>query len=79
MTTVASSISSPEDGLPHWATGLLEGIEWSPDCASYSDFLGKPDHKVPVVDLLIFVFMGMTGMIIAHVHRYWYFQEKHAE
>ena len=36
---------SPQDGLPHWAAGLLEGIEWSSDCPSYAEFLRKPDNK----------------------------------
>ena len=35
----------PQDGLPHWAAGLLEGIEWSSDCPSYAEFLRKPDNK----------------------------------
>lgn len=34
-----------QDGLPHWAAGLLEGIEWSSDCPSYAEFLRKPDNK----------------------------------
>lgn len=41
--------ASSEDGLPHWATGLLEGIEWSSECSSYADFLRKPDNKALAV------------------------------
>eukprot|EP00435_Cladocopium_sp_Y103_P036673 s3148_g9.t1 len=41
--------ASSEDGLPHWAAGLLEGIEWSSDCPSYAEFLRKPDNKALAV------------------------------
>ncbi|CAJ1359210.1 unnamed protein product [Effrenium voratum] len=41
--------STAGDGLPHWATGLLEGITWSSDCPSYADFLEKPDCKALAV------------------------------
>ncbi|CAK9116568.1 unnamed protein product [Durusdinium trenchii] len=40
---------SSEDGLPQWATGLLEGIEWSSECPSYAEFLQKPDNKALAV------------------------------
>ncbi|CAK9116575.1 unnamed protein product [Durusdinium trenchii] len=38
-----------KDGLPQWATGLLEGIEWSSECPSYAEFLQKPDNKALAV------------------------------
>eukprot|EP00913_Durusdinium_trenchii_P031744 g29729.t1 len=36
---------SSEDGLPQWATGLLEGIEWSSD-----EIIGEQRIRVPVFE-----------------------------
>jgi len=41
--------SSVEDGVPDWAAGLMQGIEWSADCPSFSEFLLKPDNKALAV------------------------------
>lgn len=38
-----------EDGLPAWASGLLQGVRWTADCPSYAAFLGKPDQKALAV------------------------------
>lgn len=38
-----------EEGLPSWASGLLQGVQWSKDCTSYADFLAKPDQKALAV------------------------------
>eukprot|EP00439_Symbiodinium_sp_Y106_P008391 s4826_g1.t1 len=37
--------SSVEYGVPEWASGLLQGIEWTAECSSFADFLLKPDNK----------------------------------
>ncbi|CAE7745984.1 Tnr [Symbiodinium sp. CCMP2456] len=41
--------SSVEDGVPEWASGLLQGIEWTAECSSFADFLLKPDNKALAV------------------------------
>jgi len=38
-----------EEGLPGWASGLLQGVSWSDDCPSYAAFLSKPDQKALAV------------------------------
>ncbi|CAE8734154.1 unnamed protein product, partial [Polarella glacialis] len=55
--TVVDGIENPniwdangmEDGLPAWASGMLQGILWSADCPSYQDFLEKPSNKALAV------------------------------
>jgi len=54
---VLESISDPtawdgagmEEGLPSWAAGLLQGVEWSSECGSYAEFLQKEDQKALAV------------------------------
>jgi len=38
-----------EDGLPAWAAGLLNGVQWSDECPNYVAFLAKPDAKALAV------------------------------
>lgn len=38
-----------EEGLPAWASGLLQGVQWTADCPSYAAFLQKPDQKALAV------------------------------
>lgn len=38
-----------EEGLPAWAAGLLNGVQWSSDCPSYAAFLEKMDQKALAV------------------------------
>lgn len=55
--TVIESLQNPttwdlkgvEDGLPAWASGLLQGVQWSEACPSYAAFLSKPDQKALAV------------------------------
>jgi len=38
-----------EEGLPAWASGLLNGVQWSKECPSYAAFLTKTDQKALAV------------------------------
>jgi len=38
-----------EEGLPAWASGLLNGIRWSEECESYAAFIAKADQKALAV------------------------------
>lgn len=44
-----ASKGAAEEGLPSWAAGLLNGIQWSNECPSYAAFLEKPDTKALAV------------------------------